>query len=341
MSKQTKRVEIEPSPFVPINRDASHVAPLSPTLLKQVEEPSKIASHSNSELLKALVAGAKTNLISSVSSIRHAITALTDKKSGKAINISLDTLISVLFFTWLIFVAFLIKLLSPSPAYLFTFTFVGAGIGLALSFLYYSNRAQKQEINQVLGLSVGIKGLQSLTGNLPSWLSYTEQEKMEWFNTIIAEIWPFVDAAVCKKVREEVEKACDSALKSAKFAIKKAGFKQLTFGDAPFRIESIWVNENSSNGLEMELSVRWSGDANITLAIELSTGVHICPSVEGISFAGTLRVRLYPLCTTSPGVGGVMVTFPKEVRSIFNNYCVPIVEYFFVLMIHSQGSSTI
>jgi Ca2+-dependent lipid-binding protein len=77
------------------------------------------------------------------------------------------------------------------------------------------------------------------------------------------------------------------------------------------------VNEDSSNGLEMELGIRWSGDANITLAIELPTGgnyTRICPSVEGISFAGTLRVRLYPLCNTIPGFGGAMVTFPKQPR---------------------------
>ena len=30
-----------------------------------------------------------------------------------------------------------------------------------------------------LGMTVGLKGLQILLGSLPSWLSYTEQEKME------------------------------------------------------------------------------------------------------------------------------------------------------------------
>ncbi len=33
----------------------------------------------------------------------------------------------------------------------------------------------------------------------------------------------------------------------------------------------IWVNDDDSNGVEMELGIRWSGEANITLAIELSS----------------------------------------------------------------------
>ena len=53
--------------------------------------------------------------------------------------------------------------------------------------------------------------------------------------------------------------------------LKSITFKQLTFGDAPFRIESISVSEDRSQGLEMELGIRWCGDANITLAIELAS----------------------------------------------------------------------
>ena len=239
--------EIESSPFQPItpkgNVGESHAAK---SLISSKPDAKAITSDQGKkpdakaqaiELMKAVLSSFKANVASLTNTIKDAVSALRDKKSGKAINLNVDSILTALFFGWLLMIALLIKLLSPSPAYLFSFTLVGMGIGLAMSFLYYSNRKQKQEVNQMMGLSIGIKGLQFLSGHLPSWLSYTELEKMEWFNTIIEEIWPFVDAAVCKKVREEVEKACDQALKSAKFAIKKVGFRQLTFGDAPFRIE--------------------------------------------------------------------------------------------------------
>lgn len=50
------------------------------------------------------------------------------------------------------------------------------------------------------------------------------------------------------------------------------GHTQLTFGDAPFRIERISVTDSYHEGLEMEYALRWCGDANITLAIDLASG---------------------------------------------------------------------
>lgn len=35
-----------------------------------------------------------------------------------------------------------------------------------------------------MGLNVGVKGVHYLTGHLPSWLNYTEAEKMEWMNKV-------------------------------------------------------------------------------------------------------------------------------------------------------------
>ncbi len=53
-----------------------------------------------------------------------------------------------------------------------------------------------------LGMNVGLKGLQHLVGHLPSWLSYTEKERIEWLNTIMEEMWPFVDRGVCRMIKE-------------------------------------------------------------------------------------------------------------------------------------------
>jgi hypothetical protein len=38
---------------------------------------------------------------------------------------------------------------------------------------------------------VGARGLQHLLGQLPSWISNSEKEKMEWLNSILLELWPW------------------------------------------------------------------------------------------------------------------------------------------------------
>jgi len=236
---------------------------------------------------------------------------------GHVVNIHLEHVLWAIFFGFIAFQLLLVKLINPSPWFLWTFMFIGIGIGLAFSFLYYQNKKEKAEVNSVLCQTLGLKGIQQLLGTLPTWLSYTETEKIEWLNTILEEVWPFVDRGVCKMVKEITENIFEEVLKVNKVpGIRSIGFKQLTFGDAPFRVESIWVNEDGSEGMEMEVGVRWCGEANITLAIELSMGefTKCCPRVTDISFSGLMRVRLNPLVDKIPGFGAALVTFRKPPR---------------------------
>jgi hypothetical protein len=107
----------------------------------------------------------------------------------------------------------------------------------------HSRRPRRRPRAQ-MGMNIGLKGLQHLLGNLPSWLSYTEREKIDWFNGILEEVWPYYDKGVCKMVKQMTEQIFEQQLKAMKVpGIKKVGFKQLTFGDAPFRVESIHVSD--------------------------------------------------------------------------------------------------
>ena len=45
--------------------------------------------------------------------------------------------------------------------------------------------------------------------------------------------------------------------------ISKIFFKKLTFGDAPFRVEGIRVDEGQADRVQIEVDFRWAGDANI------------------------------------------------------------------------------
>ena len=53
--------------------------------------------------------------------------------------------------------------------------------------------------------------------------------------------------------------------------IKRIFFQEFTFGDAPMRIEGIAVKE-ADDEIDMEVDVRWCGDANICLGIDLPIG---------------------------------------------------------------------
>jgi hypothetical protein len=61
------------------------------------------------ELVKAVLASFKSNAVSMINTVKDAVAALRDKKSGKAINLNVDTILTALFFGWLLLMALLIK----------------------------------------------------------------------------------------------------------------------------------------------------------------------------------------------------------------------------------------
>lgn len=196
------------------------------------------------------------------------------------------------------------------PGFLTTFLFIGLGfgIGMGLSYLFYQNKKRKRELNEVLMYDPGVKGMQCLLKELPSWVSYTEKEKMEWLNKMLVELWPYYDKAICDTIKEQVEPMIAQYTPPT---FKRIFFKQLTFGDAPFRVESIHVMESRKDVVVMEVQVRWCGDANITIGVDLPAGgdaTRMCPKVSDISFVGHARVALYPLVDTIPCFGAAMVS---------------------------------
>lgn len=153
----------------------------------------------------------------------------------------------------------------------------------------------------------GLKGCSYLLGKVPSWMSLTEREKMEWLNRLLSELWPYYDRGICNLVKDVVEPVLESLRPPG--IIKRIFFQEFTFGTAPFRVEGIAVREDP-NAVDMELDVRWSGDANITLAIDLPAGgefTRLTPKVTDIVFVATLKVIMKPLVDEIPGFAGVAI----------------------------------
>ena len=77
------------------------------------------------------------------------------------------------------------------------------------------------------GVTVGIKGLQALVGTLPSWLSFSDSDKMDWFNEVVNELWPFVDKGVCRLIKETVTPIINNQIRTYKVPINQVTFKQV------------------------------------------------------------------------------------------------------------------
>jgi Ca2+-dependent lipid-binding protein len=72
-------------------------------------------------------------------------------------------------------------------------------------------------------------------GGVPAWIALTDREKMEWFNRLLSELWPYYDRGICRVVREFVEPVMEQYRPPG--IIKRIFFQELTFGNAPLRVE--------------------------------------------------------------------------------------------------------
>lgn len=191
---------------------------------------------------------------------------------------------------------------------------VGGLYGILVTGLYHLNSRWKKERAQRLAMIPGAKGIQALIHHIPSWISFSDTEKVEWLNTVLAKVWPYADAAICEEVIKQVEPFMEDYRPAF---IKRIYFKKLTFGDAPFRVEGIRVKDDVRGpepAVKIDIDFRWAGDANIFLAIELPAGgtaTRMVPKVSNLAVSGTLRVILSPLVPEIPGFGAATVSLMK------------------------------
>ena len=195
----------------------------------------------------------------------------------------------------------------------------GLLVGGVAAFCYHRSRERQRLLLDVLNLIPGRKGLYGVLGSVPPWVSFQEREKAEWLNRLLSELWPYYDKAIAKAVREAVEPIMNQYKPPG--LIKKISFKTLTFGDAPFRIDNVWVEDEGEDHVLMEVAFRWAGEANVAIAIDLPAGgdcTRMVPKVTDLRVAGVARVTLSPLVDAIPGFGAAMVALRRPPLVHFN-----------------------
>ena len=72
----------------------------------------------------------------------------------------------------------------------------------------------------------------------------------QWLNRLVINMWPYYDKAAGQAIREAVEPILEQYKPPG--LIKRIYFKTLTFGDAPMRIDNVWVEDEGEEHVLME-----------------------------------------------------------------------------------------
>ncbi|XP_022981167.1 synaptotagmin-4-like isoform X1 [Cucurbita maxima] len=145
----------------------------------------------------------------------------------------------------------------------------------------------------------------------PSWVVFTQQQKLNWLNHQLEKIWPYVDAAASELIRSNVEPILEQFRPAILSSLK---FSKLTLGTVSPNFTGIDVLEDEADtgGITLELEMQWDGNPNIVLDIKTKLGVSLPVQVKDIAFTGLFRLMFKPLVDEFPCFGAVCYSLRKK-----------------------------
>eukprot|EP01038_Epipyxis_sp_PR26KG_P008646 gene8646-11687_t len=186
-------------------------------------------------------------------------------------------------------------------------------IPLALAFLcYYQSIKDYHDRKAAIGIITDPAVLQFINQEIPAWLVDSEVERVEWFNTILAKIWPYLSKAIESEVKKDIQKAINEKLPSQLTCFE---ILKLSLGSIPLKIVSVRVYNNAHNpseaNLRLDVDVKYAGDAKVAVQVGLK-GFPLSLEISNIILTSLLRVELLNLHPVIPCISAISVTCMKK-----------------------------
>ncbi|KAF3631550.1 Synaptotagmin-4 [Capsicum annuum] len=148
----------------------------------------------------------------------------------------------------------------------------------------------------------------------PPWVVFSNQQKLNWLNSHLEKIWPYVDEAASEVVRSNVEPILEQYRPMILASLK---FSKFTLGTVAPQFTGISILEDGSEGITMELEMNWDGNPSIILDIKTYVGVALPVQVKNIGFTGIFRLIFRPLVDEFPCFGAICYSLRKKKKLDF------------------------
>lgn len=183
---------------------------------------------------------------------------------------------------------------------------VGVAVVMAFARLENARAEQRRELAAIVASfsKLNVQDLRKLIPPefYPSWVSFTQKQKLKWLNQELVKIFPFVNEAASELIKTSVEPVFEQ-YKS--FILASLHFSKLTLGTVAPQFTGVEILESDDSAITMELELQWDGNPNIVLDIQTTLGISLPVQVKNIGFTGVLRLVFKPLVAEFPCFGAV------------------------------------
>lgn len=148
----------------------------------------------------------------------------------------------------------------------------------------------------------------------PSWVVFSQRQKLTWLNLHLIKIWPYVNEAASELIKASVEPVLEHYRPAILSSLK---FSKLTLGTVAPQFTGVSIIEDGGGGVTMELELQWDGNPSIILDIKTRFGVALPVQVKNIGFTGVFRLIFKPLVDEFPCFGAVCYSLREKKKLDF------------------------
>ncbi|KAL9238394.1 hypothetical protein vseg_012822 [Gypsophila vaccaria] len=195
------------------------------------------------------------------------------------------------------------------------FGFVGFGIGITVGlsvgyflFIYFQpSHVQDPDIKPLAEQDADT--LQQMLLEIPLWVKNPDYDRMDWLNKFIAQMWPYLDTAICKTIKDIATPIIAEQI--PKYKIDSVEFEKLTLGSLPPTFQGMKVYLTDEKELIMEPSLKWAGNPNIMVAVK-AFGLRATAQVLDLQVFASPRITLKPLVPSFPCFAKIYVSLMEK-----------------------------
>nr|GMC47838.1 synaptotagmin-2-like [Ipomoea batatas] len=153
------------------------------------------------------------------------------------------------------------------------------------------------------------EGLQRLLPEIPLWVKNPDFDRLDWLNRFIETMWPYLDKAICKTVKQIADPIIAEQI--PKLKIEAVEFEELTLGSLPPTFQGMKVYSTEEKELIMELSLKWAANPNILVAVK-AFGLKATAQVLDLQVFALPRITLKPLVPSFPCFAKILVSLMEK-----------------------------
>ncbi|ONK80535.1 uncharacterized protein A4U43_C01F18910 [Asparagus officinalis] len=193
--------------------------------------------------------------------------------------------------------------------------FFGFGFGLTAGlvigyylFIYFQSSVVEDPTIRPL-VEHDSNSLENMLPEIPLWVKNPDFDRMDWLNRFLESMWPYLDKAICKTVKEIAKPII--AENTEKFKIESVEFETFTLGSLPPTFQGMKVYMTEEKELIMEPSLKWAGNPNVTVVVK-AFGLKATAQLVDLQIFAAPRITLKPLVPSFPCFANILVSLMEK-----------------------------